>query len=73
MSKPLVYNQFCIEMCRRGLIEFERMDDTAFIVGCFCALKKSGAVFDTRLANAEFLDPPTTGGFHPPRPWRRSR
>lgn len=49
-SQPRVYNQFLVEMFRRGLIVFEHTDDMDFTVGCFCVVKKSGAlrlVFDT--------------------------
>lgn len=62
-TQPRVYHDFITELAARGHIVFERTDSTDFTVGCFCVLKKSGSlrlVFDTRLANTQFIDPPVT-------------
>lgn len=58
-----MYHSFVAELHARGLIMFERFDDPFFSVGHFCVLKKTGAlrlVFDTRLANMQFINPPVT-------------
>lgn len=50
-----------MELMPRGLLSFERTDEVSYTVGCFFVIKKSGAlrsVFDTRLANTQFVAPP---------------
>ena len=57
------YGEFVKELSRRGLVRFRRCTSTSFTVGVFFVVKKTGQlriVFDTRLANCDFIPAAST-------------
>eukprot|EP00971_Amphidinium_carterae_P288077 5718871-Amphidinium_carterae.1 len=62
--KNLTYGEFLHELHRRGLVKFERAHGREGNLGIFFVYKKDREkirlIFDTRILNTAFVDPPST-------------
>jgi hypothetical protein len=62
-NSPWRYAEFLADMSSRGMLSWERAMGRQGNLGLFFVKKKSGAqriIFDTRVANCRFVDPPST-------------